>query len=95
MILGKIIGNVISVVKDKSYIGFKLMVVQEMNIDGSYDKNFYISADILGMGIDEIVLVTNGTSSRATDQTYEKPIDSVIIAKIDKLIFKDRELDLI
>lgn len=95
MILGKIIGNVISVVKDKSYIGFKLMVVQEMNIDGSYDKNFYISADILGVGIDEIVLITNGTSSRATDQTYEKPIDSVIIAKIDKLIFKDSELDLI
>ena len=94
MILGKIIGNVVSVVKDRSYTGFKLMVVQGMNIDGSYDENFYISADLLGVGIDEIVLVTNGTSSRATGETHEKPIDSVIIAKIDKLIFEDSVLDL-
>ena len=94
MIMGKVIGNIVSVIKDKSYHGFKLLIVQEMNIDGTYDKNFYISADLIGVGADEIVLVTNGTSSRATDQTYEKPIDSVIIAKLDKLIFEDRELDL-
>lgn len=95
MILGRVIGNVVTVVKDPSYIGFKLMVVQEMNIDATYESNFYISADIIGVGTDEIVLVTNGTSSRATDETYEKPIDSVIIAKIEKLIFEDREIDLV
>jgi len=94
MIMGKVIGNVVSVIKDSAYEGFKLLVVREMNIDGSFDKNFYISVDLIGVGNDEIVLVTNGTSARATDITYEKPIDSVIIAKLDKLIFKDSELDL-
>lgn len=94
MIMGKVIGNVVSVIKDSAYDGFKLLVVREMNIDGSFDKNFYISVDLIGVGNDEIVLVTNGTSARATDITYEKPIDSVIIAKLDKLIFKDSELDL-
>lgn len=92
--MGKVIGNVVSVIKDSAYEGFKLLVVREMNIDGSFDKNFYISVDLIGVGNDEIVLVTNGTSARATDITYEKPIDSVIIAKLDKLIFKDSELDL-
>ena len=94
MILGRVIGNVISVIKDESYVGFKLLVVQELDINGNYNKNFYISADLIGVGVDEIVLVTNGTSSRATSETFEKPIDSVIIAKIDKLIFEDREIDL-
>ncbi len=94
MIMGKVIGNIVSVIKDRSYHGFKLLIVQEMNIDGTHDKNFYISVDLLGVGAGEIVLVTNGTSSRATDLTYEKPIDSVIIAKLDKLIFEDREVDL-
>ena len=94
MILGKVIGNIVSVIKDSSYNGFKLMVVKEINIDGTYAENFYISADLIGVGVDEIVLITTGTSSRATKQTYEKPIDSVIIAKIDKLIFKDSEIDL-
>ncbi|MCL5071629.1 MAG: EutN/CcmL family microcompartment protein [Actinobacteria bacterium] len=95
MILGRVIGNVVAVIKDPSYTGFKLMVVQELNIDGTYDKNFFISADLIGVGVDEIVLVTNGTSSRATVETFEKPIDSVIIAKIDKLIFEDTEVDLV
>ena len=95
MILGRVIGNVVSVIKDEAYEGFKLMVVQELNIDGSPDKNFYVSVDLVGVGIDETVLVTNGTSSRATDETFERPIDSVIIAKIDKLIFEDRELDIL
>jgi ethanolamine utilization protein EutN len=94
MILGRIIGNMVSVIKDPSYEGFKLMVVQELNIDGSNNGKSYISADLIGVGPGETVMVTNGTSSRATDETYEKPIDSVIIAKIDRLIFKDRELDL-
>ena len=94
MILGKVIGNVVTIIKDESYNGFKLMIIQEMNIDGSYDKNFYVSVDLIGVGVDEVVLVTNGTSSRATEETFEKPIDSVIIAKIDKLIFEDKELDL-
>jgi microcompartment protein CcmK/EutM len=94
MILGRVIGNVISVVKDPAYKGFKLMVVKEMDIDGSYAERSFISADLIGVGPGETVMVTNGTSSRATDETYEKPIDSVIIAKIDRLIFNDRELDL-
>ena len=94
MIIGRVVGNVISVIKDPSYTGFKLMVVQEINIDGSDAGEYYISADLIGVGPGETVMVTNGTSSRATAETYEKPIDSVIIAKIDRLIFKDRELDL-
>jgi microcompartment protein CcmK/EutM len=94
MIIGRVIGNVVSVIKDSSYNGFKLMVVQEMNIDGTYDDNFYISADLIGVGNDEVVMVTCGTSSRATEETHEKPIDSVIVAKINKLIFKDREVEL-
>ena len=94
MIIGRVIGNVVSVIKDNSYDGFKLMVVQEMNIDGTYDDNFYISADLIGVGNDEVVMVTCGTSSRATKETHEKPIDSVIVAKINRLIFKDREVEL-
>ena len=94
MIIGRVIGNVVSVIKESSYDTFKLLVVQEMNIDGTYEDNFYISADLIGVGNDEVVMVTCGTSSRATEETHEKPIDSVIVAKINRLIFKDREVEL-
>jgi len=94
LIIGRVIGNLISVIKDTAYKDFKLLIVQEMNIDGSYAENFDICADLIGVGVDETVMVTCGTSSRATKETYEKPIDSVIIAKIDKLIFSDSEIEL-
>jgi len=94
MIIGRVIGNLVSVVKDPSYEGFKLMVVREINTDGSFAHRSFISADLTGVGVGETVMVTNGTSSRATPETYEKPIDSVIIAKIDRLIFRDHEVDL-
>ena len=94
MIIGRVIGNVVSVIKEDSYNGFKLLVVQEMNIDGTYADNFLVSADLIDVGNDEVVMVTCGTSSRATEETYEKPIDSVIVAKINRLIFKDREVEL-
>ena len=45
MIVGRVIGNVVSVIKDPSYEGFKLKVVQEINIDGSDAEKFFISAD--------------------------------------------------
>ena len=94
MIIGRVIGNVVSVIKESSYNDFKLLVVQEMNIDGTYEDNFHVSVDLIGVGNDEVVMVTCGTSSRATKETYEKPIDSVIIAKINTLIFEDREVEL-
>jgi len=92
MILGKVIGNVVSVVKDKKYHGVKLLIVQEINIKGEFEGNFYVSADLIGVGVDEVVMVVNGTAARSSEETKDKGIDSIIVAKIDKLIFQDKEI---
>ncbi len=94
MMLGKVIGNVVSVIKDENYNGLKLMVVGELDMDGSFTHNFVVSADLIGVGVDEIVMVANGTPARATDQTKNMGLDSIIVAKIEKLIFEDREVNL-
>lgn len=74
MIIGRVIGNLVSVVKDSTYEGFKMLIVQEMNIDGSYAKNFHICADLIGVGVDETVMVTCGTSSR----TPKRPMKNLL-----------------
>ncbi|MDD3776652.1 MAG: EutN/CcmL family microcompartment protein [Actinomycetota bacterium] len=94
MMLGKVIGNVVSVIKDENYKGLKLMVIQEMDMDGGYKPNFVVAADLIGVGIDETVMVANGTPARATEETKSVGLDSIIVAKIEKLIFEDRELNL-
>ncbi|MHB1347462.1 MAG: EutN/CcmL family microcompartment protein [Candidatus Humimicrobiaceae bacterium] len=90
MIIGKVIGNVITTIKDPKYNGHKLLVVQELNIYGEFEKNFYIAADLIGIGIDEVVMLVNGAASRASVETNNIGFDSVITAKIETIIFEDK-----
>ena len=94
MILGRIIGNVVSIIKDEKYSGLKLLIVQEIDMEGKFKRNFYISADLIGVGIDEIVMVINGTGVRSSEETKDKGLDSIIVAKIEKLIFEDKVVNL-
>ncbi len=94
MIIGKIIGNVVSTVKDPKYNGYKLLVVREMNCSGEFEKNFYISADLIGVGIDEVVMLVNGAAARTSVETNNIGFDSVITAKIETIIFEDKVIKL-
>jgi microcompartment protein CcmK/EutM len=90
MVIGKVIGNVVSTVKDPKYNGYKLLVVQEMDVYGNFEKNFYISADLIGVGIDEVVMLVNGAAARSSTETNNIGFDSVITAKIETVIFDDK-----
>ena len=90
MVIGKVIGNVVSTVKDPKYNGYKLLVVQEMDVYGNFEKNFYISADLIGVGIDEVVILVNGAAARSSTETNNIGFDSVITAKIETVIFDDK-----
>lgn len=93
MILGKVIGNIVSVIKDEGYIGKKLLIIQEMNmIDGELIDNYYISMDLIGIGMDEKVMVVNGSPARSTEETKNLGVDSIIVAKIEGLFFEDRDI---
>jgi len=85
MVLGKVIGNIVSTQKDKSFIGKKLLIVKAIDLDGNLLDPFVVAVDVVGVGIGEKVLVVNGSSARQTDETRDSSIDSVIIAKVDSL----------
>ena len=53
MIIGRVIGTVVSNVKDSKYHGYKLLVIKEMNVYGGYETGFYIAVDLIGAGIDK------------------------------------------
>ena len=94
MLIGKVIGNVVSTVKDPKYSGYKLLVIQEMDVYGNFENFFYISADLIGVGIDEVVMVVNGAASRSSAETNNIGFDSVITAKIETIIFDDQVIKL-
>jgi len=85
VILGKVIGTVWSTKKDESLVGSKLLIVRQLDIEMKELSNFTIAVDSCGAGEGEIVLVATGSSARQTVTTKNKPIDSVIMAIVDKL----------
>ncbi len=83
MILGKITGTVVATQKDEKLVGSKLMIVQDVNLDGELERKYTVAVDAMGAGIGEIVLVATGSSARQTRATSNKPVDAVIMAIVD------------
>jgi len=85
MTLGKVIGSVWATRKDEKLKTMKFLVVRNMNFDLSLKDSFVVAVDAVGAGAGEIVLVASGSSARLTELTYQKPVDAVIMAIVDKL----------
>lgn len=85
MVLGKVIGSVVSTQKDPCLIGKKLLLVKAIDLEDNLLEPFVIAVDVVGVGIGEKVLVVNGSSARMTDETRDRSIDSVIVAKVDSV----------
>jgi len=85
MVLGKVVGTVVSTQKDKSFTGKKLLIVKAIDLDGKLLDPFVVAVDTVGVGIGERVLVVNGSSARMTEETRDKSIDSVIVARVDSI----------
>ena len=85
MVLGEVIGNIVSTQKNKDLVGEKLLIVRAVDLEGNLLDPFVVAVDIVGVGIGEKVLVVNGSSARMTEETRDKSIDSVIVAKVDTI----------
>lgn len=83
MQLARVVGTVVATRKEDSIQGLRLLVVRPLDEDGKESGNAIISADAVGAGPDEIVLIAAGSSARQTVMTDKKPVDSVIMAIVD------------
>src|SRR5258706_1220667 len=91
MQLAKVVGTVVSTRKQDSIQGIKLLVVRPLDEEGKETGNAVVSADAVGAGPDEIVLIAAGSSARQTTVTDKRPIDSVILAIVDSWSVGDIE----
>lgn len=79
MVVGKVIGNIVSTRKNEKLTGNKFLVCQLLS---SEEK--IVAIDSVGAGIGENVLITRGTNSNLVD-VYKKdmPVDAAIIGIVD------------
>ncbi|MBE5976771.1 MAG: ethanolamine utilization protein EutN [Hungatella sp.] len=79
MILGTIMGTVVSTRKCRNLVGFKLLLVEPYYGE---KKNIFVAADTMGAGIGELVLVTtDNTTQFAIDRSA--PVDAFVVGIVD------------
>ncbi len=84
VILGRVVGKVISTKKDEKLVGGKLQIVIPVDTE-TLEKTgrALVAVDTVGAGEEELVLVVTGSSARLTSVTRDTPVDSAIIAIVD------------
>ncbi len=85
MIIGRIIGTVVSSQKDERLLGKKLLIVRPIDLDGKDQSGYVVAVDTVGAGFHEKVIVVGGSSARMADGNKDCPVDSAIIGVIDTI----------
>jgi microcompartment protein CcmK/EutM len=83
MKLAKVVGTVVATQKEQSLEGLKFLLLKDVDIEGRERDGMVVAADVVGVGLGEMVLYATGSSARQTVQTDKRPCDAVVMAIVD------------
>lgn len=81
MLIGKIVGSVVSTRKNEKLIGSKFMIVEIAEDMGRTER--IVAVDNVGAGIGETVLIATGSAARIGCDQASSPIDAAIVGIVD------------
>lgn len=83
MILARVVGTVVASQKNDGVSGGKYLLVRPCDVQGREGGGYLVALDLVGSGIGEVVLVSQGSSARQTEVTHQKAVDCVIVGIVD------------
>ncbi len=83
MLLGRVVGTLVSTRKEPSLDGLKFLVIRQIDVEGQETGSYVVAADVVDAGVGEVVMYATGSSARQTVQTDQKPCDAVVMAIVD------------
>lgn len=86
MLIGRVLGELVSTQKHASHLGRKALLVQPLNLDGTNRGDALIAFDAVDAGIgDRVLVVTEGFSAMTAVGRPQSPIDMAVIGFIDQI----------
>jgi ethanolamine utilization protein EutN len=83
MQIARVIGNVVSTVKNASLEGRKFLIVQTLNADLEAKGSPMVALDAVGAGVGELVFWCRGKEASFPFKRDETPTDCTIVGIID------------
>lgn len=80
MVIGKVVGSIVSTRKSENLVGNKFMVVEPLKEMGAGGR--FVAIDNIGAGIGETVLVAMGSAARVGMENA--PVDAAIVGIVDE-----------
>ncbi len=83
MLIGKVLGTLVSTHKEDTLKGLKFYVLEKVDTHGKPEGGYIVAVDAVGAGVGEYVIYVTGSCGRYTLQTENKPADATITGIID------------
>ncbi len=84
MIIARVIGNVVATQKDESHEGKKILLVQQLDLEGNPLGDPFVALDAVDAGVgDRVLAVQEGFSAMTSVGHTDAPIDAAVIGVID------------
>ncbi len=97
MKLAKVVGNVVSTIKDERFTGYKLMIVEQIDLQGKPVGSRLIALDGAQAGVGDIVIINNdgaaagmilGDKNIIADVTIAGVLDSITVDDVTKTAYE-------
>jgi ethanolamine utilization protein EutN len=86
MLIGRVIGELVSTQKHSTHENLKLLLVQPLNLDGSERGDAVLAVDSVQAGIgDRVLLATDGYAAFSSVGLPPSPIDMAVVGIIDRV----------
>ena len=83
MQIARVIGDVVTTVKDASLTGVTLLVLQPLDAGGNAAGRTLVAVDAVGAGVGEIVFFVRGKEASFPFHPTEVPADAGIVGIVD------------
>ena len=83
MQLARVLGEVVSTMKDPSLVGTRLLILQPIDVSGADAGRTLVALDSVGAGVGENVFFVRGREAAFPFYPAEPPTDAAIVGIVD------------
>ena len=85
MMLGAVVGTVVCGQRADGFDNVTYRIVEPCDATGEGTSGVMVAFDMVGTNEGDVVMLSQGSASRQTRETFDTPVDAIIVGIIDMI----------